>query len=136
MDAATGCPGLSRVGKGGGSGRQVAKSCVPTSTIMRKRDGVECSRVQFFLGWWLLFSHEWWGHIHYGLYDSPGICYWREPIIFIILGRNRWPVEPRTLDPDITFHDNLLFCLFFNMEESFMIICCFEFFSNMEERCI
>jgi hypothetical protein len=26
-------------------GRQVAKSCMPMSTVMRKRDGVDCSWV-------------------------------------------------------------------------------------------
>jgi hypothetical protein len=46
----TGCPGPSRVGEGGGPSRQLVKSCLPTSTVMRKRYGVDCSRVQFFLG--------------------------------------------------------------------------------------
>jgi hypothetical protein len=68
---ATGCPGLSQVEEEGGLGRQMVKSCLPTSTVMRKRDGADCSRVQFFLGWWpLLFSQEWWGHIRYEMYVS------------------------------------------------------------------
>jgi hypothetical protein len=33
---------------GGGSGRHVVKSYLPTSTIMRKIDGADCSCVQFF----------------------------------------------------------------------------------------
>jgi hypothetical protein len=32
-----GCPGPSRVREGGAPGRQVVKSCLPTSTVMRKR---------------------------------------------------------------------------------------------------
>jgi hypothetical protein len=58
--------GPSWVGEGGGLGRQVAIFCLLISTIMRKRDGADCSRVQFFLGWWSLpFSQVWWGHIQY-----------------------------------------------------------------------
>jgi hypothetical protein len=34
-----------RVEEGDGSGRQVVKSCLPTSIVMIRRDGVECSRV-------------------------------------------------------------------------------------------
>jgi hypothetical protein len=49
---AIGCLGPSRVREGGGSGRQVVKSCLPMSTVMRKRDDADCSQVQFFLGWW------------------------------------------------------------------------------------
>jgi hypothetical protein len=57
LDGVTGCSGSSWVGEGRGLGRQVAKSCLPMSTIMRKIDGMDCSRVQFFLGWWpLIFS--------------------------------------------------------------------------------
>jgi hypothetical protein len=75
---------------GPGLGRQVAKSCLPTSIVMRKRDCSDYSWVQFFLGWWpLLFNQEWWGHIQYGVYGSPAVCYWREPIISRILGRNQ-----------------------------------------------
>jgi hypothetical protein len=48
LGEATGCLGLSWVREGGGSGIQVAKSCLPTSTVMRKGDGADCSRVQFF----------------------------------------------------------------------------------------
>jgi hypothetical protein len=47
---AIGCSGPSWVREGGGSGRPVVKSYLPTSTIMTKRDGADCSRVQFFLG--------------------------------------------------------------------------------------
>jgi hypothetical protein len=50
MGRAIGCSGPSWVKEGGGSGRPVVKSCLPTSTIMMKRDGADCSRVQFFLG--------------------------------------------------------------------------------------
>jgi hypothetical protein len=60
LDGAIGCLGPSWVEEAGGSGRQVVKFCLPTSIVMRKRDGANCSRVQFSLGWWLLlFSHEW-----------------------------------------------------------------------------
>jgi hypothetical protein len=51
LDRATGCSGPSLVGEGGRSGRQVAKYRLPTSTVMRERDGVDCFRVHFFLGW-------------------------------------------------------------------------------------
>jgi hypothetical protein len=51
LDGATGCSGLSWVEEGGGSSGQVAKSCLHMSTIMRKRDVVDCYRVQFSLGW-------------------------------------------------------------------------------------
>jgi hypothetical protein len=51
LDGGTGCLSLSWVKEGGGLGRQVPKSCLPTSTVMRKRDGVDCSEIQFFLGW-------------------------------------------------------------------------------------
>jgi hypothetical protein len=50
LGGATRCSGLSQVWKGGRSGRLVAKSCLLMSAIMRKRDGVYCSRVQLFLG--------------------------------------------------------------------------------------
>jgi hypothetical protein len=101
LDGVIGCPGPSWVKEGRGSGRQVVKSCMPTSTVMRKRDGADCSWFQFFLGWWpLLFSQEWWGHIRYGVYGSPTICCWRELVIFRILGHNWWPVVPGVLDPD------------------------------------
>jgi hypothetical protein len=63
LDGAAGCSGPFRVEEGGRSGRQVVKSSLPTSTVMRKRDSADCSRVQFFLGWWPLFNQEWWGHI-------------------------------------------------------------------------
>jgi hypothetical protein len=47
----------------------MVKSYLPTSTIMRKRDGVNCPRVYIFLGWWhLIFSQEWWGYIRYGVF--------------------------------------------------------------------
>jgi hypothetical protein len=45
MGGATRCPGPSRVGEGGGSSRQVAKSCLPMSTVMKKSDGVDYSQV-------------------------------------------------------------------------------------------
>jgi hypothetical protein len=51
LDRTTGCLDSSWVEEGGGLGRQVVKSCLPISTIMGKRDNVDCSRVQFFLGW-------------------------------------------------------------------------------------
>jgi hypothetical protein len=39
------------------SHRQVEKSYLPTSIVMSKSEGVDCSRVLFFLGWWsILFS--------------------------------------------------------------------------------
>jgi hypothetical protein len=47
-------PGPTSVGEGGRLGRQVTKSCLPMSTVMRKRDGANCSWVQFLLGWWPL----------------------------------------------------------------------------------
>jgi hypothetical protein len=98
---ATGCPGSSQVREGGGSGTQVAESCLPTSTVMRKRDGVDCSQVQFFLGWWpLLFGQQWWGHIWYRVYGSPAVCYWRESVISRILDYNQRPVVPGVLDHD------------------------------------
>jgi hypothetical protein len=101
LDRATGCPGPSWVGEGGGSGRQVAKSYLLTSTIMRKRDGTDCSRIQFFLGWWPLFlSQELWGYIRYEVYGSPVVCYWREEVVSRSFGRNRWPTVPGVLDPD------------------------------------
>jgi hypothetical protein len=56
LDGATRCPSPSRVEEGGTSGRQVEKSYLPTSTVMRKRDAVDCSRVQVILGWWLSSS--------------------------------------------------------------------------------
>jgi hypothetical protein len=100
LDGATRFLGSSR--KGGGSGRQVVKSCLPTSTIIRKRDGVHCSHVQFYLGWWpLLFSQEWWSHIQYGVYGSPAICCWRELVISKFLGHNWWLMVPEVLDPDM-----------------------------------
>jgi hypothetical protein len=34
---------LPRVEEGGGTGRQVVKSCLPTSIIRRKSEGVDCS---------------------------------------------------------------------------------------------
>jgi hypothetical protein len=40
LDGATRSPGLSWVEEGGGSGRQVEKSYMPTSTVMRKREMV------------------------------------------------------------------------------------------------
>jgi hypothetical protein len=90
LDGAIGCPGPSQVREGGRSGKKLVKSCLPTSIVMRKRDSVECSRFQFFLGWWPhLFSQEWWGHIWYGVYGSPSICYWREPVVSRILACNR-----------------------------------------------
>jgi hypothetical protein len=97
-------------GQGGRRARLiVGKSCLPTSTIMKKRDCTDCSWVQFFLGWWpILFNQEWWGHIRYGLYGSPAVCCWRKPIISKILGHNRRPTVPRVLDPDTC----LLLCFF------------------------
>jgi hypothetical protein len=98
---APGCPGPSRVEEGGGSDRQVVKSCLPTSTVMRKRDSADFYWVQFYLGCWpLLFSKEWWGHIRYGLYGFPAVCCWREPVVSRILGRNRRPAVPGVLDPN------------------------------------
>jgi hypothetical protein len=58
--------------------------------VTRERDGVDYSRVQFFLSWWpLLFSQEWWGHIWYGVYGSLAVYCWKELVISKILGRNR-----------------------------------------------
>jgi hypothetical protein len=34
------------------------------------------------------------GLIWYGVYDSPAICRYKEPIISRILGRNQWPTVP------------------------------------------
>jgi hypothetical protein len=42
---ATGYPALSRVREGGGPGRHVVKSCLPTTTITRENDGADYSRV-------------------------------------------------------------------------------------------
>jgi hypothetical protein len=68
---------------------------------MRKRDGVNYSRVQFFLDWLsLLFRQEWWGHIQYWVYGSLAVCFWRELDVFRILGHNRRPAVPEVLDPD------------------------------------
>jgi hypothetical protein len=44
----TTCPGPSLVGEGGGMGRQVVKSGLPTSIIMRKSEDVDCSWIYFF----------------------------------------------------------------------------------------
>jgi hypothetical protein len=30
----------------------------------------------------------------YGVYGSPVVCHWREPIISRVLGHNRWPAVP------------------------------------------
>jgi hypothetical protein len=85
LKGATGQPGPARVREGGGLGRQVLKSYLPTSTVVRKRDGVDCSRVQFFLSWWtLLFSQEWWGHIRYRVYGSSAVCYWSKPVFVLV----------------------------------------------------
>jgi hypothetical protein len=82
-------------------GSQVVKSRLPTSTIMRKIDGVDCSQIHFFLGWWpLLFSQERWGHIQYTVYGSPAICYWKELVTSRILGHNQRPVVARVEDVD------------------------------------
>jgi hypothetical protein len=82
-------------------GRQVVKSCLPTSIIMRESEGVDCFRVFFFLGWWpLLFSQEWWGHIWYGVCGSPIICCWTEPVVSRIMGHNQRPAVPGILNPD------------------------------------
>jgi hypothetical protein len=71
----------------------VVKSCLPRPTIIRKRDGPNCSWVQFFLGWWLLlFSQAWWGHIQYGVHGSSAVCDWKELVLSRILPRNRQPV--------------------------------------------
>jgi hypothetical protein len=89
LDGATRCPVLSQIEDEGRAGRQVARSYLPTSIVMRERDGVDFSRAQFFLGWWpLLLSQEWWGHIWYGLYGSLTVCCWREPVVSRIFGRN------------------------------------------------
>jgi hypothetical protein len=58
MDKATGSQGPSPVEEGGGLGRQVVKYCLPMSTVMRNKDGANCSCVQFFLGWWLLLFNQ------------------------------------------------------------------------------
>jgi hypothetical protein len=101
LDGVVGRLGPSWVKEGVGSGRQVAKSCLPTSTVMRRRDDADCSYVQFFLGWGpVLFSQEWWGHIRYGVYGSLAICCWRLPVVSRILGLNRQPVVHGVLDPD------------------------------------
>jgi hypothetical protein len=42
---ATRCPDPSCVGEGSGTGRQVVKSCLPMSIVMRKSEGVNFSRV-------------------------------------------------------------------------------------------
>jgi hypothetical protein len=48
LGGATRCLCPSRVGEGGGLDKHVAKSYLPTSTIMRKRDGVDCFQILFF----------------------------------------------------------------------------------------
>jgi hypothetical protein len=98
-DGVTKCLSPSQVGEGGRTRRWVVKSCLPTFIVMRKSEGVDCSRV--FLGRWpLLFSQEWWGNIRYGVYGSPALCCWREPLVARILCHNRWPAVPRVLDPN------------------------------------
>jgi hypothetical protein len=88
--------------QGGRRAGQIGGEILPA--VMRKRGGADCSRVQFFLGWWpLLFSQEWWGHIWYVVYGSPAVCCWREPIVSRILSRNRRPTVLRVLDPDKIF---------------------------------
>jgi hypothetical protein len=51
LDRVTRCLGLSWIEDKGRSGRQVAKSYLPMSIVMRERDGADFSRVQFILGW-------------------------------------------------------------------------------------
>jgi hypothetical protein len=34
------------------------------------------------------------------VYGSPAVCRWREPIVYRILGHNRWPTVPRVFYPD------------------------------------
>jgi hypothetical protein len=82
-------------------GRQVVKSCLPTPIVGWKSDGMDHSHDLFFLGWRPLhFSLEWWGLIRYGVYGSPAVCCWREPVISRILDCNRQPVEHGVLNPD------------------------------------
>jgi hypothetical protein len=72
----TGRPGLSWVEEGGRTGRQVVKSYLPMSIARRKSEGLHCSQVLFFLGWWpLLFSQEWWVPIRCKVCGSPAVCH-------------------------------------------------------------
>jgi hypothetical protein len=50
----------------------------------------------------LLFSLEWWSLIRYGVYGSPAVCCWREPIISRVLDHNRRPVVPEIFYPNTT----------------------------------
>jgi hypothetical protein len=50
LGGATGCPDPSWVREEGRPGKQVVKSCLPTTTVIRKSGGVDYTRVQFFLG--------------------------------------------------------------------------------------
>jgi hypothetical protein len=38
----------------------------------------------------------------YGVYGSPTICRWREPIVSRVLGHNRWPMVPGVYYPNAT----------------------------------
>jgi hypothetical protein len=82
-------------------GRQVVKSCLPTSIIRRKSESIDYSRVYFFLDWWpLLLSQEWWGHIWYMVYGSLVVCHWMESVVSSTLSCNQWLIVPEVLDPD------------------------------------
>jgi hypothetical protein len=50
----TGRPGPSWVEEGGKMGRHMVKSCLPTSIVRTKVEGVDYSRIYFFLGSWPL----------------------------------------------------------------------------------
>jgi hypothetical protein len=55
---------MPQVEEGVRTGRQVAKSCLPTPIMGWKSEGMDYDWDYFFLGWWpLLFNLEWWGHI-------------------------------------------------------------------------
>jgi hypothetical protein len=101
-------PGPCWVGEGGVSSKQVMKSYLSMSTVMRKRwrCGLLSGLVHFRLvapplqpG--VVGPYPVWLYVVYGF---PAVCHWREPVISRILDRNRWPVVRGVLDPDNTYY--------------------------------